>query len=114
MMAEASLRGFLWSEKFETARIDYPRRSAFAVDIAHGTVALPRPTDDDPVNDAVGSFYYALTPTERMILDDRYLPRQESVRVRAERAGLSVRSWYRTIRWLLEECARCLQSKGLM
>ena len=106
------LRHFMLLRYQEFARLGYPRRSAFAVDIARGTVSLPPTLEDDPINLTVGEFYLSLREVDRRILSDYYLPGSGTLKQKAKRIGKSIRSWCRQVARLLWRLDNWLTGHG--
>lgn len=113
LTADVALRQFIMERFREAQKVGYPRMSAFAVDIARGTLGLPPPTEDDPVHDAVAVFYSGLREIDRRILAEFYLPGWGSLKQKAKRVGKSVKSFKKSVEWLIYTCQEWLKSKGL-
>lgn len=111
MLADIEMRRFFAYQASEARKLGYPRMSAFAKDIAKGTLA-PAPVEEDPVMDAVGAFYGSLKEIERRILTEFY----EGAGSKTERAralGISRRKFYEKVDRLLVRCMDRLRERAV-
>ena len=95
--AELELVRFLRKEWGEARKLGYPTMSAFAKDIARGTLAPASQEAPDPVQDAVGRFYGGLRLQEKRVLWERYICERRGKRA-ADRVGLDRRSCSRIVK----------------
>ena len=110
--ADRELRRFILYQFGEAKKLGYPTMSAFAREIARGTVSCPPPTEEDPLMEAVGEFYFQrLIEHERRILSERYL-RNGSEKQRAQRLSMSVRAMSMKTDRMLERLREYLHLKG--
>ena len=109
--ADRELRRFINYQLNECRRLGYPIMATFAREIARGTVGLPPPTEEDPIMEAVGSFYYSLREIDRRLLSERYLA-MGTDKERAKRMSQSLGRYYRGLDRLLCECAGFLKGRG--
>lgn len=98
--AEAELIRFLRKEWAEARRLGYPPMSAFAKDIARGTLAPAAQEAPDPIRDAVGRFYGRLRLIEKRVLWERYMFGRVG-KGGAERVGLHRSNYTRTANRLI-------------
>lgn len=88
--ADREFRRYIRAQQEEYRKLGYPAMAPFAKGIARGDVGMPPPTQEDPLLDAVGGFFFSLKEIERRVLSDKYTSGDaEAVRVR--RVGQSVR-----------------------
>ncbi len=85
--AEREARRYVQSQVAEARKLGYPRMSAFAKDIARGTVCLA-PTPEDDILDRVGRFLWRCTEVERRIVTSAY-GESYTGHVKARRLGIS-------------------------
>lgn len=97
LRAEVELIRFLRKEWAEARRLGYPPMSAFAKDIARGTLAPAAQEAPDPVQDAVGRFYGRLRIIEKRVLWQRYIGGLRG-QAAADRTGITRQSFARIIR----------------
>ncbi len=98
--ADREARRYVRSQLAEAQRLGYPRMSAFAKDIARGTLALA-PTPEDAVLDIVGRFYWQrCNEIERRVIAAAY-GEGFSTHVKAHRLGISPRRYHRIIERVL-------------
>ena len=109
--ADRELRRFINYQLNECRRLGYPIMATFAREIARGTVGLPPPTEEDPVMECIGRFFYGLLEIERRILSERYL-QTGTEKQRARRLSMSVGSMKLKTDRLLERCVGYLQCAG--
>ena len=110
--ADRELRRFILYQFGEAKKLGYPTMSAFAREIARGTVSCPPPTAEDPIMEAVGEFYFQhLHEVERRVIAEKNLA-SNTLRDRARNIGMS----YGKLQWLidriLERCNGFLKAKG--
>ena len=110
--ADRELRRFINYQLNECRRLGYPIMATFAREIARGTVGLPPPTEEDPIMEAVGEFFYQhIREIDRRILSERYLG-MGTEKERAKRASMSVGKIRVTIDNLLYGCQMFLRARG--
>lgn len=101
LRAEMELIRFLRKEWAECRKLGYPPMSAFAKDIARGTLAPAAQEEPDPVLDAVAGFCRHLSLRERLVLHERYIAGRNG-KMGAESTGLTKRTFNRTLRRIIE------------
>ena len=110
--ADRELRRFINYQLNECRRLGYPVMATFAREIARGTVGLPPPTEEDPIMEAVGEFFYQhIREIDRRILSERYLY-MGTEKERAKRASMSLGKYQKTTDRLLCECTGFLKGRG--
>lgn len=110
--ADRELRRFVLYQFNEARKLGYPTMSAFAREIARGTVSCPPPTEDDPIMEAVGEFYFQqLHEVERRVIAEKNLS-STTLRDRARQIGMSYGKLQRAIDRILERCHGYLAAKG--
>ena len=110
--ADRELRRFILYQFGEAKKLGYPTMSAFAREIARGTVSCPPPTEEDPLMEAVGEFYFQhLHEVERRVIAEKNLA-AGTLYERARRVGMSYGSLKRAIDRILERCHGYLAAKG--
>jgi len=110
--ADRELRRFILYQFGEAKKLGYPTMSAFAREIARGTVSCPPPTEDDPIMEAVGEFYFQhLHELERRVIAEKNL-NSSGLRERARAVGLPHWKLIRITERLLERCCGFLKAKG--
>lgn len=110
--ADRELRRFILYQFSEARKLGYPTMSAFAREIARGTVSVPPPTDEDPLMEAVGDFYFQhLHELERRVIAEKNLS-EGTLRDRARSVGMSYGRIQRALDRVLERCSGYLKAKG--
>ena len=110
--ADRELRRFILYQFGEAKKLGYPTMSAFAREIARGTVSCPPPTEEDPLMEAVGEFYFQrLIETERRIISERYM-QNGTEKQKAQRLSMSLRSMQMKTDRILERLREVLYAKG--
>lgn len=110
--ADFEMGRFLRAQFEYARRLGFPRMTTFARDIAKGDVGMPPPTEDDPLMDCVGEFYFQhIHEIERRALADKYSG-TSSDRERARRIGQTVGRYKLGIDRLLERCSGFLRARG--
>lgn len=96
MGADHEARRYVMHILAEAARLNYPSKSAFAKEIARGSLSLP-PTPDDPVMDQVGRYMIeaANEITRRAIMAHYGEDYPKPIKVR--RLGMTINRFDRTI-----------------
>ena len=87
--ADFELRRFMREQRRDAERLGYPKCSAFAKDIARGTIS-PAHITEDVILEAVGRWFWSLNEIRRRVVAERY----ESLDARttiARRLSMSVR-----------------------
>ena len=105
LRADRELGRFVRYQYAEFLRVSYPRMSAFAKDIARGTIQPL--TAEDPLMEVDGAFYRTLTAKEKAVLSWKYL-RVEKVKVMAKRLGVAPQTLYDTFGSIRQRCANYL------
>lgn len=110
--ADRELRRFVLYQFAEAKKLGYPTMSAFAREIARGTVSVPPPTEEDPLMEAVGEFYFQhLHELERRVIAEKNLA-VGTLSQRAKMAGISYGKLQWMINGILKECSGYLKGKG--
>jgi len=110
--ADRELRRFILYQFNEARKLGYPTMSAFAREIARGTVSVPPPTEEDPLMEAVGEFYFQhLHELERRVIAEKNLS-EGTLRQRARSVGMSYGRIQRALDRVLERCSGYLKAKG--
>ena len=110
--ADRELRRFINYQHAEYRRLGYPVMATFAREIARGTVSLPPPTEEDPLMEAVGEFYFQhLTEIERRVIAEKNLS-AGTLYERARRTGMSYGKLKVAIDRILERCHGFLSARG--
>ena len=110
--ADRELRRFVLYQFNEAKKLGYPTMSAFAREIARGTVSVPPPTEEDPLMEAVGEFYFQhLHEVERRVIAEKNLS-IGTLYERARRIGMSHGKLKVAIDRILERCHGFLSARG--
>ena len=110
--ADRELRRFILYQFGEAKKLGYPTMSAFAREIARGTVSCPPPTEEDPLMEAVGRFYFQhLTEVERRVIAEKNLS-VGNLNQRAKANGMTRGRLQAIIDRILERCHGFLSGKG--
>jgi hypothetical protein len=98
--ADMEARRFVQSQLAEARKLGYPRMSAFAKDIARGTISLA-PTPEDEGLELVGRFYWTrCNEIERRVIATAY-GETFTTYVKAHRLGISRGRYYRVLNLVL-------------
>ncbi len=110
--ADRELRRFVLYQFNEARKLGYPTMSAFAREIARGTVSCPPPTAEDPIMEAVGEFYFQhLHELERRVIAEKNLA-VGTLLQRARASRMSRGRLQLIIDRILERCHGYLRAKG--
>lgn len=112
LYAKTELRRFLRAQYDEVMSGGYPRRAAFAADIARGDIGLPPPAEDDPVMSLVARWYYELRQVDREALASHFVPGGGTERQQARRLNLSKYRLRERVDALIRKLARALVAFG--
>jgi hypothetical protein len=101
--ADVELRRFILYQYNESRRLGYPRLSTFARDIARGDIGTAPPTQEDPMMESMGEFYWGLLQIDRRILAEKYLE-TGTLYERARRCGITTNRYQIKVEKILIEC----------
>jgi hypothetical protein len=110
--ADRELKIYIKGQLAEFKRLGFPPMATFAKNIARGDVGMPPPTGpEEPIQEAVGAFFYSLMPIERKVLSDKYAQTGTEAQ-RARWASQSIRHNRVTIDRLLLRLSGWLSARG--
>ena len=110
--ADREMGRFIHAQFEHARRLGFPRMTTFARDIARGDVGMPPPTQDDPLMDCVGEFYFQnIREIERRMLADKYSGNGSEYE-RARRIGQTKGRYRVGIDRLLERCSGFIRARG--